>query len=76
MAETVRRSPCAVCAWGMESKEKPRCYKCGKRLAYVDSLQPGPECRNDPAYNMAYATPTAFRSQLRTAPISSWDLSF
>jgi hypothetical protein len=70
------QSPCARCRWGMESKDKARCRKCESRIAYVDSLEPGVECRMDPAYQLAYSTPPMFRSQLRTGPISGWDLSF
>lgn len=76
MVEAMRRSPCATCKHGMKSKHKARCASCERRLAYVDSLEQGPECRNDPAYQMAYSTPPMFRSQLRTNPISTWDLSF
>jgi hypothetical protein len=70
------RSPCATCKHGHKSKHKARCGACERRIAYVDSLEAGPECRNDPAYQMAYTTPPMFRSQLRTNPISTWDLSF
>lgn len=74
MAETIRQSPCATCQHGHQSKHKTRCSACERRIAYVDSLEPGPECRSDPAYQMANTTPPMFRSQLRTDPISSWDL--
>ena len=71
----MQRSPCAECEHGNKSKDKPRCRDCAKRLAYVESLEPAPECRDDPSYQMAWSTPTMFRPQLRIAPISQWDLS-
>jgi hypothetical protein len=60
----------------MESKEKPRCRDCAKRIAYVDVLERGPECRNDPNYLGTWSTPPAFRGQVNPSPISSWNLSF
>ena len=72
----MRRSPCAECKYGHRSKHKPRCRDCERRIAYVDSLEAAPECRSDPAYQMAYSTPPMFASQLRTNPISQWDLFF
>ena len=72
----MQRSPCAECKYGNRSKHKPRCRDCERRIAYVDSLEMAPECRSDPAYQMAYSTPPMFASQLRTNPISQWDLSF
>jgi hypothetical protein len=70
------QSPCATCKHGHKSKHKARCRDCERRIAYVESMEPGVECRNDPAYQAAYSTPPMFRSQLRTNPISTWDLSF
>jgi hypothetical protein len=70
------RSPCATCKYGHKSKHKARCGVCDRRIAYVDSMEAGPECRSDPSYQIAYSTPPMFRSQLRTNPISTWDLSF
>ena len=67
------RSPCATCKYGNRSKHKARCRDCELRIAYVDSLEAAPECRNDPAYQAAYSTPPMFASQLRTNPISCWD---
>ena len=72
----MQRSPCAECKFGNRSKHKPRCRDCERRIAYVDSLEAAPECRDDPSYQMAWSTPPMFASQLRSAPISQWDLSF
>jgi hypothetical protein len=76
VAETMRQSPCATCKHGHQSKHKPRCGACERRIAYVDSLEPGVECRDDPAYQMSYSTPAIIRGQMPHAPISAWDLSF
>lgn len=58
------RSPCATCAHGQESKNKPRCRDCARRIAYVDGLAPAPECRHDPAYQMSYSLPSMLLRQL------------
>ena len=71
-----RQSPCAACKHGHKSKHKARYRDCELRIAYVDSLEAAPECRNDPSYQAAYSTPSVFRSQLLPNPISCWDLSF
>lgn len=70
----MRCSPCASCEYGHKSKDKPRCRNCARRLAYVDSLEQGPECRHDPSYQMSYSTPSIVRSQMHPLPISHWDL--
>lgn len=70
------QSPCASCKWGHHNKNKRRCRDCVPRIAYVDGLERGPECRNDPNYLGAWKTPPAFRGQVNHSPISSWDLSF
>lgn len=70
----MQQSPCAICEHGHKSKHKARCSQCARRIAYVDSLEPAPECRHDPSYRGAYETPAMFARQMGHAPISSWDL--
>ena len=69
----MQKSPCATYQHGHESKDKIRCRDCERRIAYADSLDPGVQCRNDPAYQMSYSTPAVIRSRMPYQQVSTWD---